>query len=141
VGFVPLRPICHAERSTSPGQQRRVAEKKVLKFRAVRVLSLGIWQAFAIVTLFSLLQGVVMGGDNSANLDDASEQSVIFVHVAGIRPSKYDSVRFRRVIYQLSHIPMGHTDLDGTAFLLWRHFRTYHEPTEGLMGGFGGSTE
>jgi hypothetical protein len=60
--------------------------QRVLRQRTCSILALGMWQAFFLVTLFSLLQGTVMGGAAStalakraAHLDALSQQVGEFV--------------------------------------------------------------
>jgi len=51
----------------TPEEQKR-ARDKILGRRAKSVLALGLWQSFAIITLFALLKGPVMSSAHRANL-------------------------------------------------------------------------
>jgi len=51
---------------------------KVLRKRSLGILSLGLWQACTLVTLFSLFMGTVMGGETRADLDQAITQMDFF---------------------------------------------------------------
>jgi hypothetical protein len=58
-------------------RDREVSEhNRILRNRSLNLLALGLWQAFALVTLFALLQGTVMGGDSRAGLEDAEHANI-----------------------------------------------------------------
>lgn len=83
VRYVMLR-----DQERSGGAERN----RKLKRRAWDVLAIGHWQAFALITLFALLQGNIMGDANRANLDGSSFDAFsdlaggALPHIIEIRP-------------------------------------------------------
>ena len=71
-------PAVHGVGNERVGRERR----RMLRKRALDLLSLGLWQAFALVTLFTLLQGTTMGGPMRADLVGATKMDMDALSIA-----------------------------------------------------------